>query len=539
MQEGEAIESRMVSRRISAAQKKVEERHFDSRKHLLEYDEVMDHQRKEVYGYRQRILEGANCKVLILGMFEKQIEMAVERFLDRDYGAAAFAEFVSNRLGVGFDASDFGKSTFTEAEKLARDKASRAVPAQVQEGLDENLGAEDAREWNWQALANQVNSRWGLKTSDRQLKQIGPDHLMEYLSSGANKAIDAIDLDEGQTFLEPDWGLRSLCDWARLKFGIKLTAEELEGQNGEQIQKLLMNRIEELYHQKEVEFPVLAGMAKFMSDQGPMMPGGQRYNREGLYRWAWERFPGARERIVEDDFRTLSRGKLAELLFDISRSSYPADGQERLDARLAETFEGSTRPCDAEDAGELANQVQSNLGLEVSAEQLRGLTPERVRDLLWTLFDLRYRPEMRQMERSLVLHQLDHSWKNHLYTMDHLRSGIGLVSYGQEDPKTAYKQQGMKEFRVMWEGIEDKVTETVFRMEESDAFQETLWVIGSTTKEAAPRVTAETAQGEQMSTNAGNEKKKKDPIRNRGQKVGRNDPCPCGSGKKYKNCHMT
>src|SRR5262245_48756081 len=77
MQEGEAIESRMVSRRITAAQKKVEERNFDSRKHLLEYDEVMDHQRKEVYGYRQRILEGANCKVLVTGMFDRDRKSVV------------------------------------------------------------------------------------------------------------------------------------------------------------------------------------------------------------------------------------------------------------------------------------------------------------------------------------------------------------------------------------------------------------------------------------------------------------------------------
>src|SRR5262249_45574993 len=141
MKEGEAIESAMVSRRISGAQKKVEERHFDSRKHLLEYDEVMDHQRKEVYGYRQRILEGANCKILVLGMIERQIDLAVERFLARDYGAASFAEFVGNRLGVSFDAPDFARSTFAEADKTARDKASKLVMTQIQEALDENLGA--------------------------------------------------------------------------------------------------------------------------------------------------------------------------------------------------------------------------------------------------------------------------------------------------------------------------------------------------------------------------------------------------------------
>jgi preprotein translocase subunit SecA len=166
MKEGEAIESRMVSRRISAAQKKVEERHFDARKHLLEYDEVMDHQRKEVYGARQRILEGANCKLQVLRMFDKQIDLACERYLDEDYGAASFAEFAANRLGVEFDAADFSRSDYTEAEKTAHDKALRAVETKVYEMMEENLGSEDSKEWNWQALSGQVNARWGLKTND-------------------------------------------------------------------------------------------------------------------------------------------------------------------------------------------------------------------------------------------------------------------------------------------------------------------------------------------------------------------------------------
>src|SRR5262249_56331036 len=103
MEEGQSIESRMVSRRIEAAQKKVEERNFDIRKNLLEYDEVMDYQRKRVYGYRQEILNGANCKLRLLGMLDEQITMAVDRFLDEEYGPSCFAEFASNRLGVEFD----------------------------------------------------------------------------------------------------------------------------------------------------------------------------------------------------------------------------------------------------------------------------------------------------------------------------------------------------------------------------------------------------------------------------------------------------
>ena len=70
MQEGEAIESKMVTRRIEGAQKKVEERNFDTRKNLLEYDEVMDEQRKRVYGFRQKLLEGVPAKDAILDMID-------------------------------------------------------------------------------------------------------------------------------------------------------------------------------------------------------------------------------------------------------------------------------------------------------------------------------------------------------------------------------------------------------------------------------------------------------------------------------------
>jgi preprotein translocase subunit SecA len=536
MEEGQAIESRMVSRRISAAQKKVEERNFDSRKHLLEYDEVMDHQRKEVYGYRQRILEGTNCKRLILGMFDKQIDLAVKRFLDPDYGAESFAQFAANRLGEEYDAAEFSRSDFAEADKTARDKASRAVNTYLQGAVEENLGADDAREWNWQALAHQINTRYGLKTTDRQLKAIGKEHLIEQLAPEANKSIDALDLTEGQAFLQPDWGVKSLCDWARLKYGIKLTPQELADKGEAEVAQLLQERVRALYQQKEIEFPVITGMARFMSERGGAMSGGQRYDREGLYRWARDRFPSYRDKLREEDFHTQSRNRLKEILLEASKASYPAKPQELIDARIEETFEGARRPSDHEDARELADWARAELGLEVNEKDLTGLPPDDAAGVLWNAYDLRYRPEMRPMERSLVLMQLDTSWKNHLYTMDHLRSGIGLVGYAQEDPKTVYKQEGMKEFRVMWDGVEDKVTEMVFRMEESEAFEESIWTIGATTKDAAPTLQAQAAA--QQGIASGGEPKVTGPIRNRGQKVGRNDPCPCGSGKKYKNCHM-
>lgn len=545
MKDGEAIESRMVSRRIAAAQKKVEERHFDSRKHLLEYDEVMDTQRKEVYNYRQRILDDANGKSLIVGMLDRQVELAVERFLDPGYGAATFAEFASKRLGVEIDEADIGNSDFAEADKTCHDKALRAVETHVVEMLEENLGSEEAKEWNWQALANQVNARWGLKTTDRQLKQVGKETLDMYLTQEATQAINAVDLTEGRDYLEKTWGLQSLSDWARLKFQIRIDPAELAGKDEETLKGLLQQRLRAIYREKDTQFPVLMAMMRYMADRPQSGPqGSQRYNREGLFYWGSTRFPGWVVKtpadaapgkapiLTEDDFRTQSRARLLEQLLQISKAAYPTVEQERIDEKLEEAFEGA-KVSEAEDAAELVEWAKNDLGIEVPVGALAGVFQQKARQVLWNAFDERYRPEMHGMERGLILNQLDTSWKNHLYQMDHLRSGIGLSSYGGDDPKTLYKQEGMKEFRVMWDGIEDKVSEMVFRMEETEAFQESLWTISATVHEAAPK-----AQAEQLSTNAGGEVKVVDPIRNKGQKVGRNDPCPCGSGKKYKNCHM-
>jgi preprotein translocase subunit SecA len=278
-------------------------------------------------------------------------------------------------------------------------------------------------------------------------------------------------------------------------------------------------------------------MASYMADKAQAAAGGQRYDREGLFQWARKRFPGHDDVLAETDFRTQSRARLQELVLETSKKFYPAVGQDEIDAKLESAFEG-TRLAEAEDAKELAEWARRELHLEVAVESLTGVDQDAARNVLWNAFDDRHRPEMRSMERNLILDRLDSSWKNHLYTMDHLRSTIGLRSYGQDDPKTEYKREGMKEFDAMWDGIQDQATDSVFRMEEEGSFQE--WSIGATIHETAQGAYAGGAQGQQNDAIANSQKgdKKPEPIRNRGEKVGRNEPCPCGSGKKYKNCHM-
>jgi preprotein translocase subunit SecA len=161
-------------------------------------------------------------------------------------------------------------------------------------------------------------------------------------------------------------------------------------------------------------------------------------------------------------------------------------------------------------------------------------------------FERKFRPEMGQAERAILLEVLDTAWKEHLYLMDHLRSSIGLEGYAGKDPKVEYKRQGMRAFDSMWDRVREQVTGAIFRVEhESPMFVRSLWEISETTHAEAQSIAEEFHGQPAPNPNGGpsndfapgQEIKAVEPIRNFKEKVGRNDPCPCGSGKKYKKCH--
>src|SRR5262249_44765512 len=138
----------------------------------------------------------------------------------------------------------------------------------------------------------------------------GRDNLPQYLTEEAEKRLAEIALGEGRTFLEPDFGFRSVADWARLKFQIKIAPESLADKEPEEIKALLHEQLMQLYRQKEIEFPVRVAMARFMAEKAPQVPGGQRYDREGLWRWVRQRFPGKADALSEEEFRTQPRSRI-------------------------------------------------------------------------------------------------------------------------------------------------------------------------------------------------------------------------------------
>jgi preprotein translocase subunit SecA len=178
--------------------------------------------------------------------------------------------------------------------------------------------------------------------------------------------------------------------------------------------------------------------------------------------------------------------------------------------------------------------LHDTLHCDIPPKEIAGLDREELEQRLCSVVEDLYRPEMRRMERALLLEIVDTAWKDHLLAMDHLKSSITMAGYAQLDPKVEYKREGMRMFQQMWRSIGGRVTDLIFRMESLDEdFVGSNWVETSAHHEEAQ---SQIAQQQQSAIEASQGELRIDPIRNREERVGRNSPCPCGSGKKYKNC---
>jgi preprotein translocase subunit SecA len=550
MKEGEAIESSLVTRRIAAAQKKVEERNFEVRKNLLEYDEVMDEQRKRVYGYRQQILDGVSCRELIIAQIRRQITQMVQTFLDPDYGPGSFASWAGGQLVCQLETRDFRNTDFDTAVEYAREQAERASEAAIFETVEENLPSDgDEEEWNWQAMATWANKRYETNYRDRDLKAKDRDELINELVEKASKKIAAVELAEGRLFLEEDFGVRSLCGWMRHKFGIEVTPDGLKGQERPDVIEALVKRASDGYDRKESEYPALTGISAFTFTQGSQV----HLNREGLADWVRGRFG---VEVQAEELRTTRDELLAQLIqFSQTTRSRASEMHQSASEKVSKLFGSTDLQTTATVASggngsldSLTDWLSSELGCKLPKEEIGRMDREQLQRAVEGAVDDRFHPEMRKMERQVLLSIVDTAWKDHLLAMDHLRSSVGLKGYAQLDPKVEYKREGMRLFESMWDSIGERTTDLIFRMESfNEDFVRSTWVdarashadassAASPPRQAAPQRSG--APADRTTTNSSSEDNRPEPVRNVAARTGRNEPCPCGSGKKFKNCHM-
>ena len=149
---------------------------------------------------------------------------------------------------------------------------------------------------------------------------------------------------------------------------------------------------------------------------------------------------------------------------------------------------------------------------------------------------------MRQFEKQVALQMLDQMWKEHLAAMDHLRQGIHLRGYAQQDPKQAYKREAFEMFTEMLERYKLEVTNILVRVQvegaaDVEAVEAERRRAGQAHYEYQHADAAEAAAAAGQGTAADGTAPHEEPYVRTGRKVGRNEPCPCGSGLKYKHCH--
>jgi len=221
----------------------------------------------------------------------------------------------------------------------------------------------------------------------------------------------------------------------------------------------------------------------------------------------------------------------------------------------------------------LETDILTQFGVKIRTEELMNLDRRQVEEDINQQLIKKYLekesmvgPElMRETERMIMLNVIDNQWKDHLLSMDHLKEGIGLRGYGQKDPLIEYKKESYVLFQDMMDRIEDETIRWLFFMQRVEGDQvpggvpdvphPELWADEEEDEETEPAIVgvSQAAQNSMLDLTRNIQRKKerelaqlqfvggessgqKQPVI-AAEKVGRNDPCPCGSGKKYKKCH--
>ncbi len=513
-----AIEDKRVSKGIARAQKKVEERNFEIRKNLLESDEVMDHQRHEFYSQRQRILEGRDLEDLLMDMIENTVDQAVGDYLDERYPHRCVAEWVSQALQISISEEQISASSPEEMSILeedlhqkAKDEAAGIITITLGEYMDDQT---EPGEWDLRGLSSWAMSRFGVNLSQNQLRKMVPQEVDEELRKAAAEKIDQIDLSEAGKYLVEDFARAALAEWARTKFDIEFDQAALAGSD-EDVRTLLMEKVAEAYRKREIEYPVEYAMDVTIAQAGTE----NVYALGNLVDWANRKYQAD---LTVEDLRGAKPEEIYERLVELSR-------QWLADDKLEQAVRGSlgSEPS-VEKAIEFARE---RFDTELTEADFNGDVFGRVMQAGRGFL----RREMTELERYVFLQIYDSSWKDHLLGMDHLKSGIGLRGYAEQDPRVAFKREGSNLYREMISGVRDKVTDMIFKVRlAAEQELESVYQVSSLVHE---QLSGYDHLAQEMAEQGGpGEQTKIQTIRRDIPRVGRNDPCPCGSGKKFKKC---
>jgi len=251
--------------------------------------------------------------------------------------------------------------------------------------------------------------------------------------------------------------------------------------------------------------------------------------------------------VIYGDRRAILRGE-----FD-SREFMLQTLEAKVDSAVQENAPENAHPSDW-DLEEMLNQLDLIFPLKraVQIEDLEKKDREEIRRILQQAARNAYEAKEREVtpdilriveQRYLLLPIIDRMWVDHLYVMDHLKSGIGLRGYGQIDPRVEYEKEAYEIFEDLKSNIADEAIKGVFRVViEHQPAEQVPVPAGAPVFEPIPTgqllpQAASPRRPQQLHTNRGEDGEAAKPVHRDQPKVGRNELCPCGSGKKYKKCH--
>jgi preprotein translocase subunit SecA len=514
-EEGQPIYHKRISKGIEKAQKKVEERNFEVRKSLLEYDEVMDYQRKIFYSRRCEVLTGKGLKNVIEQMINNTIATNCDTILSADYPIKCIVEWARTNFSVDLNPSDITGLKAEAIERLIKQQAKAAAANNISLSIGEYLeDYSDPQTWDVAGLCKWAMSAFRVSLSPGKVKHQSPEEIEQQLTSAASEQIDKKDCSQLDEFLNEDFAARMFVEWARAKFGIKLDSEQIENGNASEIRELLGEEAAAKYKQREIEYPVEFAMNMVYGPQGANV-----YAFEALANWANKKYNAklSIERIQNTKPRELHRH-----LLELSKNFNDGELDREVSTKISEL-----------EISELVNWANERFEASLTEDDLGD--GAELKDRLCELGREFLRKELSDLEKYVLLQVYDSTWKDHLYSMDHLKDSIWMRGWAEKDPKTEYKREGFRMFDEMLETIEDRITDIIFKVRlEAGARARSVWNVSQTAHDEVgqfamaerQRAAAQAPQGEQRVKQ----------IKLEQPKVGRNEPCPCGSGKKYKKC---
>jgi len=302
-----------------------------------------------------------------------------------------------------------------------------------------------------------------------------------------------------------------------------------------------------------------------------LMEGSMKEGEELEHPWLNRSIESAQKKVEQQNYSQRKRllqyddvlNQQREVVYGIRNAAIHADRpkaiifeqiEEELQVRLGVAGFGEKGGAEQTAVESLAGWLNSHFPISIHANELTGTDPVALTAMLLERIQRAYAVKesaeipdaLGSLERYVVINAIDHHWQEHLTEMEDLRKSIGLRSYGQKDPLVEYKSEAYRFFEELMNNVRLQICTGLFRSASNlESFENMLALLSRTAKAvgpadppAAPQISTTASAGGTSSAPPEQEiQLPKITIRRDVPKVGRNDPCPCGSGKKFKNCH--